>query len=129
MNEMPKKRGRPRKVKPELQVKKAPIETRSPREIEDFIQEANEVRQLTTLRGWGILLRDLNNYRMAVMSKLAYINPNRPEYSEYRMLFLAADKIISMVEDYEVNRDKSIELLNKLQNQDITVTMDVDNEI
>jgi len=100
-----------------------------PENIEDFIQEANEVRQLTTLRGWGILLRDLNNYRASVMSKLAYMNPKRPEYNEYRMLFLAADKIISMVEDYEVNRDKSIELLNKLQNQDVAVTMDVDNEI
>ena len=129
MNEKPKRRGRPRKVRPELQVRQAPTETSSPRELEEYIQEANEVNQLTSMRGWHILKRDLMGYRESLMSKLAYMNVNRPEFDEMRRLYIASDKLISMVEDYKVNRDKAKEYLNVLNNPEIAVALDVDNEI
>jgi hypothetical protein len=36
--------------------------------------------------------------------------------------------LFSIVNDYESNRDKAIELLDKIQNQDISITMDIDTE-
>jgi len=97
--------------------------------LEEYIQEANEVNQLTSMRGWHILKRDLMGYRESLMSKLAYMNVNRPEFDEMRRLYIASDKLISMVEDYKVNRDKAKEYLNVLNNPEIAVALDVDNEI
>jgi len=125
---MPGKRGRPKKVKPELQLKSVPVEINAPRELNDFIIEANEVKQLTSMRGWEIIKRDLAGYKEGIMQKLAYINPRRMEYNELRLLYLSANKIISLVEDYQVNKEKSVEYLNKLQNLDLAVTFDIDNE-
>ena len=120
-------RGRPRK-KPELIEKPNPPEKQDPQELADFIQEANEVHQLTNMRGWQIIRRDLMSYRESIVSRLAYINPKRVEFNELRLLFLAADKLISMVEDYKVNRDKAKEYLDKLVNPEVAVPLDVDLE-
>ena len=128
MSEKPKKRGRPRKPRPELQVRQAPTQQSSPVELEEYIQEANEVNQLTSMRGWHILKRDLMGYRETLMSKLAYMNVSRPEFDELRRLYIASDKLISMVEDYKVNRDKAMEYLNVLNNPELAVALDVDNE-
>ena len=129
MPETPKKRGRPRKVKPELQLREAPTEQSSPRELEEYIQEANEVQQLTSMRGWHILKRDLLGYREGLMSKLAYMNVSRPEFDELRRLFIASDKLISMVEDYRVNREMAEKYLKVLNNPEVAIALDVDNEI
>ena len=125
---MPKRRGRPRKIKPSLVLKPIPPEKREPTELEEFIREASEVRQITTMAGWAILERDLKRYQQALVTKLAYLNHKRPEAYEARLLYIATDKLLALVNDYEVNRDKAIEMLNKLQNPELNVTMDIDNE-
>ena len=100
----------------------------SPNDLEEFIREASEVKNLTQNLGWAILERDLNLYRDGIAKKLAYLNPQRPEFNEARVLFLAVDKLFDMVEDYQANRDEAIALLNKIENPDLAVVMDIDNE-
>lgn len=119
---MPKKSVKSRKPK----LRNLP---QNPSDLEDFIREASEVKQLSQHTGWTILERDLSGYRETLVDKLAYINPTRPEFNELRILFLASDKLLNMVNDYEANRDIAIQLLNKLQNTDLTVPLDMDNEI
>lgn len=104
-------------------------EIHNPNDLEAFVREASEVKQLTEHAGWAILERDLTLYRKEISRKLAYLNPKRPEFNEARLLYLAADKIIGMVNDYQENRDIAIELLEKMANPDLAVAMDVDNEI
>ena len=114
-----------KKSKPKLLLKQV---TRSPEDLEEFIREADEVNNLTNTKGWSILARDLTEYRNSLISKLAYLNPKRPEHYEARILFIAVDKIFSMVSDYRENRDRAIELLQKLENPDLAIAMDVDTE-
>ena len=104
-------------------------EIQSPNDLEAFIKEASEVKQLTQSAGWAILERDLILYRNTVSKRLAYINPNRPEFKEAQILYQAADKIIGMVNDYQENRDIAIDTLNKMENPDLATIMDVDNEL
>jgi len=78
--------------------------------------------------GWAILVRDLTLYRDGIAKKLAYLSPKKPEFDEARIMFLAVDKLFDMVEDYQENRDRAIELLNKMDNPDLAVTMDIDTE-
>ena len=124
-----RKRGRPRKIKQELVTKAVPLAKKENLDIREYVQEASEVRQLTAMAGWGIMERDVKHYRNSLIDKLAYIEPSRPEYYEAKVLFLAADKLLALVNDYENNRDKAIELLNKLDNPELEVTLDVDNEL
>lgn len=77
--------------------------------------------------GWAILERDLLKYRSDIVNKIVYTSPTRPEYDEARVLFIAVDKLMALVNDYEDNRNQAIELLNKLENPDLSITMDVDN--
>lgn len=79
------------------------------------------------MRGWGILERDIIQYRNGIMSKLAYADSSRTEHREAQVLFIACDKLLSLVNDYQENRDRAIDLLNKLENPDVAITMDVDN--
>ena len=118
-------RGRPKKLK-QSPVLKPP--SRSPKELEDFVREADEVRAITNSAGWSIIERDLTEYRNGLVSRLAYINPKKPEYDEARILFIAVDKLFAIINDYQENRDKALELLNKLENPDTAIVMDVDNE-
>lgn len=117
---------RPKKVKLVLQVRKD-IEPK-PADLEEYIREADEVKVLTTMKGWGIIARDLTEYRDGLVNKLAYIDPKRPEHEEARILFIAVDKLFAIVNDYQENRDKAIELLNKLSNPELAVSLDIDNE-
>ncbi len=121
-----KRKSRTTKLKPQLQLGSRP--TPNPSDLEDFIREADEVRALTASRGWSIIERDLNEYRNQIISKLAYLDPSKLEHKEARVLFIATDKVLSLVNDYEENRVKAIEMLNKLNNPDLAVTMDIDNE-
>ncbi len=120
---MPRKTGSSRK--PKLVIKqKAP----SPEDLEEFIREADEVQGLTSTKGWSILERDLRQLRDGITEKLAYLNPKRPEFYEARLLYIATDKLFALVEDYAANKNIALELLTKLQNPDLAVTLDVDNE-
>jgi hypothetical protein len=103
-------------------------EIQDPNDLEEFVKEASEVKQITQMQGWAILERDIRHYKNEIGKKLAYINPKRKEFEEIRILFLASDKLLSMVNDYQENRDIAIELLNKINNPDLAVTMDVDTE-
>lgn len=111
--------------KPRLQLKET---DQDPKQLEDFIREASEVRALTQTGGWGVLARDLENFQAGIARKLAYLSPKREEYYEARILFIAVDKIFSLVNDYEHNRNEAITLLNKLENPDMAITMDYDTE-
>ena len=100
----------------------------SPEDLQAFIKEADQVKNMSQSEGWRILERDLTNYRNSIVNRLAYTDPSRPEHKEARILFIAIDKIFSMMEDYLENRDNAIHLLQRLENPNISVTMDVDNE-
>ena len=71
--------------------------------------------------------RDLSALRESVVPKLAYLHSKRPEHYEARIVYAGVDTFLALIDDYQVNRDKAIELLNKLQNPDLAITMDVDN--
>ena len=103
-------------------------ETPSPNDLEAYIKEASDVKLLTQQGGWAILERDLLQYRDSIINKLAYLDPSKPEFREARILFIAVDKIFSLINDYEANRDRAIELLNKLENPSLNTVMDIDTE-
>lgn len=119
---MPKQK----KTKQRLQVRSRPEP--KPEDLEEFVREADEVKTLTQQAGWGILERDLRELKNGLAEKIAYADPTRPECREARVLFIAIDKLFALVNDYQENRDKAIELLNKLNNPDLTVMLDVDTE-
>ena len=96
--------------------------------MEAYIREASEVKQMTASAGWGILERDLLSLQAGIVPKIVYLESKRPESYEAKLLYIGIDKIIALVNDYEANRDKAIELLTKLQNPDLAVTLDIDNE-
>ena len=77
--------------------------------------------------GWAVIERDVLRYREGIMQKLAYTNPRRLEYEEARILVIAVDKLLALVNDYETNRENAIDMLNKLENPDTMITLDVDN--
>ena len=104
-------------------------ETPKPSDLIDYIKEASEVKNLTLQRGWKIIERDLLEYREGLINRFAYLDPSKPECREARVLFIAVDKIFSLINDYQENRDKAIELLTKMENPDLATIMDVDNEL
>lgn len=110
-----------------------PPQTKSPEipkpsDLEDYIKEASEVKVLTQQAGWGILERDLLEYRNGLINHMAYLDPSKPEFREARILFIAVDKIFALVNDYEENRDRAIDLLNKIENPSLATIMDIDTE-
>ena len=103
-------------------------ETPNQSDLESYIKEASEVKLLTQQAGWAILERDLLQYRNSLTNRIAYLDPSKPEHKEARILFIAVDKIFSLINDYEDNRDRAIELLNKLENPSLNTIMDIDTE-
>jgi len=67
-------------------------------------------------------------YQSGIASRIAYLDPSKPEQREARILFIAVDKVFNLINDYAENKTKAQEMLEKLNNPDTTVTMDVDNE-
>ncbi len=124
---MPTLKNKPRTLKspPQINVPETPPKID---DLTEFVKEATQVKQLTEQAGWGVLERDLTIYKNEISKKLAYLNPNRPEFLEARILYLAADKIIGMVNDYQENRDIAMETLAKMDNPDLAVSFDVDTE-
>ena len=120
---MPRRKPKKAKTKPRA-VRK---QISKPEDLDAFIREASEVRQLTQHPGWAVIERDLTEYRNGLVRRLAYLDPKKPESREARILFIAVDKVFTIVGDYEENRRKAIELMEKIDNPDLAVTMDVDN--
>jgi hypothetical protein len=118
----------PSKKQPSKKQRLVSLKDRDPKDLEEFIREADEVRTLTNQTGWNILARDLTNYRNQIIDRLVYLDPSKPEFREAKILFVAIDKLFAIVNDYEENRVKAIELMEKLNNPQLAVAMDIDNE-
>ena len=94
----------------------------------DFLEEAEAVRIMTTTVGWGVLKRDCENTLNELRRHWAYMDENSPEYKEARIIAVACDKIIKMVEDYEENAKTVKEFLNKITNPKNNILLDYDGE-
>lgn len=95
--------------------------------IREFSAEAELVGQLQKQPGWGIIERDLCSYKEEIGSRIAYLDPNSKEYKEARILFISADKALSLFRDYEENKKRAVELLEKIDNPQENIILDVDN--
>lgn len=95
--------------------------------LREYVAEAELVGQLTKQPGWAILEKDLYQYKEEIGSKLAYLDPKSKEFAESRILFLAADKLIMLFNDYAENRKRALELLEKIDNPRENIVLDVDN--
>jgi len=95
--------------------------------LREYTLEAEQVELLRQHNGWLILERDLEQYKAEIGEKLPYLNPKSPEFQEARILFIASDKALKMVEDYIENRRRALELLNKIENPKENIVLDVDN--
>jgi len=104
------------------------IKASMPENLQAYILEANEVQQMTQHPGWVIIERDLKSFRNTIIDKLVYSSPKSREFDENRVLFVGIDKILALVNDYNINREKAIEELEKLNNPDVAIQLDVDNE-
>ena len=112
-----------------MQLQPKSQETPKPSDLQEFIVEANQVQNLANHEGWRILERDLLEYREGLVNRIAYLDPSDPKCREARVLFIAVDKIFSLVNDYAENRKNAIDMLNKMENPDLATAMDVDNEL
>lgn len=117
------KRVTKKKETPKLESKKLS----EPDDLHIYIGEAQQVELMTHSEGWLIIERDLNDYREKIGSRLAYINPESEKYDEARIQYIASDKLIKMVEDYAENKRRAMELLERLENPQSIIPLDVDN--
>lgn len=92
-----------------------------------FAAEAEQVGLMAKHLGWQILSRDLSSARMKIGERLAYLNPKTALFEDSRIEYIAIDKILKMVDDYELNRAKTLELLERLDNPRENIALDVDN--
>jgi hypothetical protein len=95
--------------------------------LREFALEAEQVGLLQKYRGWEILERDLGQYKNEIGSKLPYLDPKSKEFTESRILYIAADKLMKMFEDYAENRKRALELLERIDNPKEHIILDVDN--
>ena len=95
--------------------------------IREFASEADLVNQLQKHPGWGIIERDLCSYKEEIGSRIAYLDPDSKEFKESRILFVGADKALSLFRDYEENKKRALELLERIDNPQENIILDVDN--
>lgn len=95
--------------------------------LRDYILEADQVDLLKQHNGWSIIERDFNQYKDEISSKLAYLDPKSKEFAEARVLYISADKLLKMFDDYAENKKRAVELLNRIDNPDKNIILDVDN--
>jgi len=95
--------------------------------LREYSLEAEQVELLKNYNGWAILERDLKSYKDGISSKIAYLDPKSSEFAEARVLFIAADKVLKMVDDYANNRKRALELLERIDNTRENIILDVDN--
>uniref|UniRef100_A0A6M3LIA2 Uncharacterized protein n=1 Tax=viral metagenome TaxID=1070528 RepID=A0A6M3LIA2_9ZZZZ len=111
-----------------LAVKPEQVETNNEVDsLRDYILEAEQVDLLKRQNGWNIIERDFKQYKDEISSKLAYLDPKSKEFSEARILYISADKLLKMFDDYAENRKRAIELLNRIDNPRENIILDVDN--
>ena len=82
---------------------------------------------MTQQSGWSIVVRDLMLLQRGIFGKLVYLDPKKSEYYEAKVLYVGIDKVLTLIDDYEANRDKAMGLLNTLENPESSIVMDVDN--
>ena len=95
--------------------------------LRDYSLEAEQVDLLKRQNGWVIIERDLEQYRNEIGARIAYLDPKSKEYHDARILYIAADKIFSLFNDYAENRKRALELLEKIDNTRENIVLDVDN--
>ncbi len=116
----------PKKIKEDLDLKQE-FSQSDQDDLRIFAAEAELVDLMTNQQGWQIIKRDILDFKEKVGAKLPYLNPKLAEFTEARIQYIAADKLLKMVEDYAENRKRIMELLRKLENQNEEITLDVDN--
>jgi len=79
-------------------------------------------------KGWSIIERDLIQFRNGIIPKLAYLDTRRSEYLEAKTLYIGIDKVLNLINDYESNKVKALETLEKISHPDLVVPFYVDNE-
>ncbi len=95
--------------------------------LREYVAEAEQVELLNYNPGWLIISRDLKEYKEQIGSKIAYLDPSSKEFNEARILYIASDKSLKIVEDYIENRKRAIELLHRLDNPQDNIVLDMDN--
>ena len=95
--------------------------------LREYSLEADLVGQLQKHQGWGIIERDLNQYKNEISANIAYLNTKSKEFQEARILYIAADKLLSLFRDYDQNRKRALELLDRIDNTQENIILDVDN--
>jgi hypothetical protein len=112
--------------------KKNPAPTAQENEVDslrEYAAEAELVELLKTSPGWQIIEENLKQYRQSIGEKIAYLQPYTKEFNEARILYIASDKVLKIVDDYIENRKRAMELLRKLDNPNENITLDVDTQI
>jgi len=92
-----------------------------------FIDEADKVNLFTNQQGWAILSRDLTLYKNQKAEEIPYLDKDSKEFYSACLDFRAIDKLLKLVEDYEVNRQQAIEQLEKISNPKENINLDLDN--
>ena len=92
-----------------------------------FIDEADQVNVFTNQQGWAILSRDLTLYKNQKAEEIPYLDKDSKEFYNACLDFRAIDKLLKLVEDYEVNRQQAIEQLEKMTNTKENIILDLDN--
>jgi uncharacterized protein with PIN domain len=105
----------------------ARVATSEVEDLREYTLEAEQVELLRQHNGWLIMERDFEQYKKEIGCRLPYLNTKSKEFQEARILFIASDKALKMVEDYIDNRKQALELLHKIENPDKTIVLDVDN--
>jgi len=95
--------------------------------LREYVLEAEQVELLKKYNGWAILERDLNQYRDEIGCKIAYLDPRSKVFTDARIQYIAADKLLKMMDDYAENRKRALELLDRIDNQKENIVLDVDN--
>jgi len=96
-------------------------------DLEEFLIEAAKVRAMADSEGWQVIRRDceftIESYKKQILS----MDKNDPKFDETRLQAMACEKLISIVDDYEVNRKKAEELFLKSKLPEEFIMADVDN--
>lgn len=116
-----------KKHKSRKKIEFSPLPKTEPEELREYVAEAELVDLLTRTEGWGILQRDFEDYRQKIGARLPYLNSKTIEFEEIRILYIACDKLLKMVEDYAENKKRALELLEKIDNPKENIVLDVDN--
>lgn len=120
---MPRKKTQSKEAKQRL----LPRGNEQTDDLHTFINEADQVQFMTEQLGWDIIVRDFTNYKKQKSEEIPYLNKDSKEFNEAVIDYRAVDKLFRLIDDYRTNRQKAIEALEKLDNPDKYINLDVDN--